>query len=160
MQKALVAYKNEKNNINTANELDLQSSTIKEKYSRRSNNTSENTSKVRVKICSESGLLASSRCPRTYEVSYDKGTEPKEVCTLDHKTHDLSNEGIGNGKESISTSGPHRPGTSSDNGRYVTVSICADSGYIANEYCPEVIAKRFKADEAPTRVCQIHRAPE
>ena len=160
MQKALVSYKNEKNNINTTNELDLQTTTVREKYTRRTSNSSENTSKVRVKICSESGLLASSRCPRTYVVSYDRGTEPTEVCTLDHKTHVLSNDGSTNTNESVSNGGPRRPGASSDSGRYVTVLICADSGYIANEYCPEVIARRFKADEAPTRVCQIHRAPE
>lgn len=162
MQDALAAYKDEKNNINNTNEVNLQSSTVVEKHVRR-DNSDTSTSKIRVKICSESGLLASSRCPRTYYVSYDRGTEPRETCTLNHRLNGSSNEGsVMNGtSEPTTTGGPHRPGTSSDNSnKYVTVTICADSGCIANEYCQETITRRYKADEVPTRVCQIHKAPE
>ncbi|MHB1458451.1 MAG: transglycosylase domain-containing protein [Armatimonadota bacterium] len=162
MQKALVAYKDGKKNVS---DVYLPSSTIVEKRIRRDNTASNRSSKTKVNICSESGLLASSKCPRYYKVSYDKGTEPTETCTLDQKTRIINNEGFtrntknGNGTDTP-TDDVARPRTVPDNSRYVTVTICADSGYIANEYCQETITRRYKADEAPTRVCRIHSSPD
>ncbi|MGB9588445.1 MAG: hypothetical protein ACPL7O_09735, partial [Armatimonadota bacterium] len=45
------------------------------------------------------------------------------------------------------------------NERYVAVTICVDSGQIANDYCPEKITRRFRADEAPRKVCRLHGPP-
>lgn len=166
MQKALSVHRNEKDSVN----LDATASEITPPSRSRRHSTSDNTrtrdaNKVSVRICAESGLVASPKCPRTYIVSYERGTEPKEVCALNHR---LPGSGDSSGSRppdnvepASSVNGPRRPGISPDNGAgYVTVTICADSGYIANEYCQETIVKRYRTDEAPTRVCQVHKAPE
>lgn len=39
---------------------------------------------------------------------------------------------------------------------YTTVSICADTGLIATDYCPEVVNKRFEKGKAPKSRCNRH----
>ncbi|MCS7301223.1 MAG: PBP1A family penicillin-binding protein [Fimbriimonadales bacterium] len=39
---------------------------------------------------------------------------------------------------------------------FVTVGICADTGLVANEYCPEVTPKRFEKGKQPNRRCTKH----
>ncbi|OYT75775.1 MAG: penicillin-binding protein [Armatimonadetes bacterium JP3_11] len=39
---------------------------------------------------------------------------------------------------------------------YITVSICADTGLIATDYCPEVISKRFEKGKEPKSRCNRH----
>lgn len=165
MQKAIMAYKDEKKNGHDQDESDFVASTIEKKRERRTDRSTEKSSKIRVRICSESGLLASSGCPRSYQVSYDRETKPSETCTLDHKTHVLDDDGADTNTTRDDTSvtsnnGPRRPGVVSDGNKYVTVTICADSGYIANEYCQETVTRRYQSDEAPARVCKIHTAPD
>lgn len=46
--------------------------------------------------------------------------------------------------------------TPDDSADTVTVDICADSGLIANPYCPETVKRTFKRGKEPKRVCRIH----
>jgi len=39
---------------------------------------------------------------------------------------------------------------------YITVSICADTGLIATDYCPEVVRKRFEKGKEPKSRCNRH----
>jgi hypothetical protein len=39
---------------------------------------------------------------------------------------------------------------------FVTVAICADTGLLANDYCPEVVRKRFEKGKEPKRRCTKH----
>ena len=40
---------------------------------------------------------------------------------------------------------------------YVEVEICADSGELATEYCPETVTRRFVKGRQPRRRCHVHR---
>lgn len=40
--------------------------------------------------------------------------------------------------------------------QYVEVPVCADTGLIANDYCPEVVRKRFEKGKEPRRRCDRH----
>lgn len=123
------------------------------------------TERTTVTICAESGLRATPACPTTYQITYDAGGEPSETCTL---------HGAGTGEHpaqptpptpaptapAAPSPGPTRPGVQPRvSVRYVTITICVDSGHIANIYCPETIPRRFRADEAPTKVCRLHKSP-
>jgi len=114
-----------------------------------------------VTICAESGLVATSECPTTYQISYDAGTEPHATCPL-HKPETPENRPQPAPPATAPTPppGPSRPGVQPRTSeRYVTVTMCVDSGQIANVYCPETIPRQFRADEAPTRVCRLHKPP-
>ncbi|MDM7461646.1 MAG: PBP1A family penicillin-binding protein [bacterium] len=39
---------------------------------------------------------------------------------------------------------------------FVTVAICADTGLLATDYCPEVVMKRFEKGKEPKRRCTKH----
>ncbi len=39
---------------------------------------------------------------------------------------------------------------------YTTVSICADTGLVATDYCPEVVRKRYEKGKEPKRRCDRH----
>jgi penicillin-binding protein 1A len=39
---------------------------------------------------------------------------------------------------------------------FVTVAICADTGLLATDYCPEVVRKRFEKGKEPKRRCTKH----
>ncbi|MCS7300330.1 MAG: PBP1A family penicillin-binding protein [Fimbriimonadales bacterium] len=38
----------------------------------------------------------------------------------------------------------------------ITVAICADTGLVANDYCPEVVRKRYEQGKEPRRRCTRH----
>jgi len=40
---------------------------------------------------------------------------------------------------------------------YVDVEICADSGELATDYCPETVTRRFVKGRQPRRRCHVHR---
>jgi len=120
-----------------------------------------------ITICTESGFLATGACPSTREIPYEAGSEALATCPL-HKpeTGEPSTETPSPGQTPSPqtprqpTSGPVRPGTVPRAGdKYISVTICVDSGQIANMYCPETITRRFLASEAPTKVCRTHRPP-
>ncbi len=121
-----------------------------------------------VAICAESGMLATAACPTTYEVSYDAGSEPVTSCPIHGGTTEKPPaEDTPSAETSPSPSAaqpppsPPRPGTPAPSAeRYVGVTICVDSGQVANTYCPETITRQFLANKAPTRTCRLHRPPE
>ncbi|MCX7992523.1 MAG: PBP1A family penicillin-binding protein, partial [Fimbriimonadales bacterium] len=39
---------------------------------------------------------------------------------------------------------------------YITVGICADTGLVATDYCPEVVRKRFEKGKEPKQRCNKH----
>ena len=39
----------------------------------------------------------------------------------------------------------------------IVLSVCSDSGMLATENCPHVIAKAFRPREAPSQPCPLHR---
>ncbi len=39
---------------------------------------------------------------------------------------------------------------------YATVSVCADTGLVATDYCPEVVRKRFEKGKEPKQRCNRH----
>jgi penicillin-binding protein 1A len=119
-----------------------------------------------VKICADSGLKATANCPNTYEATYDPGTEPSETCTIHPST--LAGRGptgettpspAGSSTRPAAdgpSAGPRRPGTSNQNGQYITVTICVDSGQLATRYCPETIPRTYRIEEAPKKACKLH----
>lgn len=171
MLKALQAHKHEheqQQETQTANQRSS-GSDIGPRQQRRADNTTPGHERTTVSICAQSGLLATKSCPTTYRVTYDMGKEPLEYCNI----HGSKTEGTPpTGKPQPATSpeqaqpananpGPQRPGTSADTREpYVNVTICVDSGQVANEYCPETVTRRFLASEAPSRVCRTHRPPQ
>lgn len=43
--------------------------------------------------------------------------------------------------------------------RYVTVTVCAESGLLATKWCPETIERIYVAGQEPHRYCTIHKPP-
>jgi penicillin-binding protein 1B len=48
-------------------------------------NEEEQAGSITLTVCADSGLLASSGCPRTLRRSFAEGDEPNEICDLDHQ---------------------------------------------------------------------------
>lgn len=86
--------------------------------------------KVKVKICTQSGLLATDTCPHVIEKVYLQGTEPTQHCPLDHSSE------------------------------MVQLWICPVSGKLATDACPNPELRSYPADRAPVTNCDVHRAPE
>lgn len=124
-----------------------------------------------INICAESGLLATTACPNTREVPYDPNSEPLTTCTIHGPGQPASGAQTPPRTPDATGSNPTTPPPSPPRPsqpprpmtppavKYVTVTICVDSGQIANSYCPETITRRFLATEAPTKSCKLHRPP-
>ena len=126
--------------------------------------------RMAVRICAASGLLANPDCPTTYEVSYEAGREPISRCTMHGspttpETPDQTSPPAQ--VPATTTPAPRQPTTATPRPQttprtsdgYVSVTICSDSGNIANTYCPETVTRRFRVDEAPSKVCRTHKPP-
>ncbi|HEY3298188.1 MAG TPA: penicillin-binding protein 1A [Armatimonadota bacterium] len=110
-----------------------------------------------VTICAESGQLATPQCPTTYDMTLSPG-ERLGVCTMHGSgAKPITPEEPSTNYEPATTD---RNGSDSGAGDYIEVTICVDSGQIANEFCPQTITRRFLASEAPRKVCRMHRPPE
>jgi len=126
--------------------------------------------KVMVRICTESGLVATPACPSSYEVPFEPGTQPLTECPI-HRPEAApppmpQTSGASPQPAAQPVPTPKTPGTPGIEPtptpapeRYVTVTICVDSGKLANIYCPETIQRRYRVEEAPSKVCTLHRAP-
>lgn len=127
-----------------------------------------------IRICADSGLLATQNCPRTREVPYDPNSGPMTYCPI-HRGGQTTEGGQTQPSppetttQPTTTAPPTPPRTVTPRPappppqpaeKYVSVTICVDSGHIANSYCPETVTRRFLASEAPTRTCRLHRPPE
>ena len=173
MRKALEVHKREHEQEKKTQETKQRQSATKNGFSRqpRTDNTPPGREKTTVSICTDSGLLATRNCPTTYRVSYDISKRPLTYCNI-HGSENGSPPADGQtpqpattpetaGPNQTDNNGPERPGTStSTESRYVNVTICVDSGQVANEYCPETVTRRYLATDAPSRVCRTHRPSE
>jgi penicillin-binding protein 1A len=95
-----------------------------------------------VTICVDSGGLATPYCPHTTEKLLHPGDKSPGSCTM-HKT----------------VVGGPRPGdTDSPKSRRAarSLTICAQSGKIATEYCPQTFDKTFGPGSGPTASCTVH----
>lgn len=119
-----------------------------------------------VTICAESGLLATSSCPTTYTTKLSSD-QKLGTCTIhggdgsatpitpnDTQAAPEPSKPAREKRTYSKTSEVHRDGD------YVDLTICVDSGQIANEYCPQTMPKRYLASEAPKKVCRMHHPPE
>ncbi|HET6454804.1 MAG TPA: penicillin-binding protein 1A [Armatimonadota bacterium] len=123
-----------------------------------------------IRICADSGLLATPNCPVTREVPYDPSSGPLQSCPIHGPRQPASGEQTPAATPEAATSPrappvpprtvPPKPAPPPPSQRYVTVTICVDSGQIANEYCPETVTRRFLMSEAPSKTCRLHRPPE
>ncbi len=133
---------------------------------------------VRVRLCSDTGLLATSACPSTYDETFTKGEEPTERCSLhpadggesgqrsarrprasdnplDASSPSSSNDAAfdtGGDTSSPATRTEPRP----EPERQVRVTLCVQSGLRATRYCPETIQRRLPASEVPNGYCNLH----
>ncbi len=163
MRRALEIYKREKHPEEARSGSDFEKRDRRDSERRRSSErlVGEDRQKmVDVTICTESGCLATKDCPSTYRVSAEAGTEPKVYCPI-HSSQEASqpSQEPQNAVPAVSPPPPPTAPSPDSNARYLNVTICVDSGRIANEYCPETITRRYRVEEAPTKVCTIHRPP-
>ncbi len=106
-----------------------------------------------VTICSESGRLANQQCPTTYQVSASPATASLGHCTIHGQRRQPSPP-----PETHTPPRAQEPVTQPEpRAEYLNVQICADTGRIATIFCPERVTKRFRSDEAPSRVCTAHK---
>ncbi|MGQ9455222.1 MAG: transglycosylase domain-containing protein [Armatimonadota bacterium] len=98
------------------------------------------------RICDESGLLATPRCPATHVETFEAGSAPTAYCNI-HR-----GEGSDGGQEGGGTD-PAEPVR-----QLTTVYVCAETGLLASPYCPTV-KKRVPVDEVPTHICSVHKRP-
>ncbi len=93
-----------------------------------------------IKICAETGFLATAYCPETLSEIFISGTEPKDNCPT-HSAPDL--------------------------GSKINLQICLDSGSLATTFCPaeRVITRSYWAitgtetndgSPMPTEYCRLH----
>jgi len=105
----------------------------------------DNAEVIAVRICDDSGLVATSNCPLTHIEKFARGEEPAANCNL-HSTPRVQHQNDNADQES-------RPDVQSET--LVTVTICKESGLLAGRSCPR-IRKRIPIGDVPTRVCDMH----
>ncbi len=179
MLKALQVHKDEHDQDKEAQQANQQRSsdgkTTDNKKTTKLDNSTPGHEKITVTICAQSGLLATRYCPVTYRVTYDMGKQPMTYCNIHGPQSNTNSSPNGNANQNTpqpattpetdqpngtTDNGPQRPGGTASQPQYLNVTICVDSGQVANEYCPETVTRRYLAGEAPSRVCRIHKAPE
>jgi len=100
-----------------------------------------------VKVCKESGKLATEFCPDTEEVPATDELRSGGKCDL---------HGPGSGPPTVQpVPGGTPPGEPS--GAMVRVTVCVDSGMLAGPYCPRVRTIEARADALPHTTCVLHR---
>lgn len=85
-----------------------------------------------LRLCTESGMLATANCPSAYQEKFARGKGPKDYC-------DLHPAGTEDGEE---------------------VTVCSESGQLATENCPSPSVRTVRMGTAPKSYCTIHRASE
>ena len=102
----------------------------------------DGTEMVKARVCTQSGLLATSMCPHWRTKRFAKGSEPTAYCNV-HGGADVT----------VPTDNTTHATVSPDT-EYVTVTVCSESGMLAGHNCPRA-KKRFPVDEVPTQVCNL-----
>lgn len=115
------------------------------------------TDQVTLAVCDSSGLLATSACPSTHRETYSRSEAPSVSCDI----HQAQPDGVPEEPQppavgEHSSQGGAPPAQNTDQARYVSLLICADSGALANADCPHVVRRRFREDLAPVDVCTRH----
>jgi len=106
-------------------------------------------------VCNESLFLATSGCPAKHRDSFASGFEPTEYCPV-HKPIRRTRSRGSEVKKSNTSELPLNE--ESANQEVVNVTICADTGRIANKYCPHIVVRTYRVGEQPTQVCESHRS--
>lgn len=127
---------------------------------------------VSLKICPDSGLIATNRCPHWNTRRFKPGEAPARACDIHPGTaldpvpaqpasppspNDRTRDDGYGGTPTTSTptdtspQPPDAPSTPAPN----TVVLCADTGLRANPYCPRTITRQLTAT-TPTAVCRVH----
>ena len=104
-------------------------------------------------ICSDSLFLATRACPRKHSETYVPGFEPTEYCPM-HKASRRARPPSTEPAEAESQPVEETPPPQS----VVRVTICGDTGLIANKYCPHKAVRTYNEGEQPTEVCSAHRS--
>ncbi len=120
----------------------------------------ETSTGVTVRVCLDSGQLATSACAHTERQRFVPGTQPTAYCPL-HVPDNAGPNGTGKSPDNAVIVQPHEeidsPEASTSNvDDMVTIYICADSGLPANPYCPEAVPRSFKKGKVPRGVCRKH----
>ena len=168
MKKALPEHKREQE-AEKPKEIMVQDRNAPEPRTRDRSQDQTKPRQTMIRICTESGLLATTACPSTRLVPYDPNSGPLATCQI----HGAPQQTQPQPQPSDQTTSqptqptvpprtvPPRPVTPPPAPeRYVSVTICVESGQIANSYCPETVTRRFLASDAPTKTCRLHRPPE
>jgi len=112
----------------------------------------------RIRICAQSGLLATKYCPATYVTTISADAKSPKYCNI--HTAPADSDAVKQPTEVSEPKVANPPPVGHPASDYVEVTICVDSGQIANKYCPQTYPKRFLKGEQPRKICQIHKAPE
>lgn len=137
---------------------------------------STDSNRIRVNICDGSGLVAAPSCPSYHTLRIAPGSEPLRTCDI-HPGRQVTPPRenptpAATEPEQLNPPAPppppappvRRPVETPRNPQpryenYKSVTVCVDSGQIANSYCPETVTRRYPADEAPRSQCRIHKPP-
>lgn len=136
--------------------------------------------RVSLKICNESGMIATSRCPRWRTRRFEPGEAPTASCGV-HVGEPLSPAGTGERRtrrtaevepvaleateapfelEPEATAATFTPvravrAAREPAARTETVVLCADTGVRANAYCPRAVTRRASSS-TPEGSCDVH----
>lgn len=125
---------------------------------------------VVLKICPDSGLIATNHCPHWHTVHFKPGEAPTRACDI-HTGTPLNPEAVRQKPTPVQTtegaaspasansppaetaepSNPPASGASAE----TTAVFCADTGLRANAYCPRTVTRRV-TPTSPTATCTVH----
>lgn len=108
-----------------------------------------------VTICRDSGRLATPYCPDTYEKAFGQNENLPGRCTMHTGGSDRTEPSTTSTSSRSTTAEPTT--TAGEGGRRVTV--CADSGQLATDYCPNTVERSYGAGQGPSSRCTLHGAP-
>jgi 1A family penicillin-binding protein len=115
---------------------------------------------VTVRVCADSGQVATPYCPRTEEREFVSGTEPTASCPLHvQRTPEVVVVPMDDIQDLHAAAHRDRPaerGSHEQSPATVKIWVCVESGLPANPYCPEVVEREFPRDQVPTGLCHLH----
>lgn len=120
---------------------------------------------VRVRICDDSGMIASPYCPTTHLEEFPSGAEPRGMCTLHSPPPSLSPSQPSFPPRRIEIpkppiEAPPLPSRPPPQRRYTRVRLCVETGLLANDYCPYTEQRRLPEEEVPRAFCNLHGPKE
>jgi penicillin-binding protein 1A len=82
--------------------------------------------------------------------------DPRKIADIDQTKKKATDTDDDRPRKSPSSRGTKSTSNDDSKPDTVTVEICAESGQIANRYCPETVTRTFQRGKEPKRVCRIH----